>query len=97
MYLTLEEKETIILFNEADDTASCDTCNRKLINKLDDLCKRSGAITVTRQDKHGKTYTFPKKWIRVQMPVVFSEEQRQKMAERGRASKLFSKGGQENE
>lgn len=82
MNLTNYEKETIILFNEAEDTATCDTCNSTLIRKLDSFCLESTEISVVREDKHGKTYKFPKKWVKVRMPMKLSEEQRAKRAER---------------
>ena len=82
--LTKREMETIILFNEEDKEATCYTCNKSLARKLDDLSAQSSAITRVREDKHGRTYTFPKKWLRVKMPRVISEEERQKMRERAR-------------
>lgn len=86
MHLTNEERETIILFNEADKTATCDTCNPSLIRKLDKLCLEYEEISVVRQDEYGKVYKFPKKWVKVNASVRLSDEQRQKMAERGRAN-----------
>ena len=81
MHLTQYEKETIILFNEAEDTATCDTCNPTLIRKLDGFCLESTEISLVREDEHGKTYKFPKRWVKVRMPMKLSEEQRAKRAE----------------
>lgn len=39
MKLSPAERETIILFSDADDTASVYTYDRRLIKKLDALCK----------------------------------------------------------
>ncbi len=80
MHLTNEERETIILFNEADKTATCDTCNPSLIRKLDDFCSRSKDITLIRQDEYGKTYKFPKKWVSVRLPKLYDEETKEKMS-----------------
>lgn len=80
--LTKREMETIILFNEEDKEATCYTCNKRLTRKLDDLSAQSPSVKLVREDLHGRTYTFPKKWVRVQMPRVISEEERLKMRER---------------
>ena len=40
MKLSPAERETIILFSDADDTASVYTYDRRLIKKLDALCKK---------------------------------------------------------
>lgn len=87
--LSKREQETIILFNEEDKEATCYTCNKSLARKLDDLSAQSSAITRVREDKHGRTYTFPKKWLRVKMPRVLSEEQRLKLSEE--AKRRFGK------
>lgn len=86
MYLTNEERETIILFNEADKTATCDTCNPSLIRKLDKLCLENEEISIVRQDEFGKVYKFPKKWVKVNATVKLSNEQRQKRSELGKAN-----------
>ena len=40
MKLSPAERETIILFSDADDTASVYTYDRRLIKKLDALCRK---------------------------------------------------------
>ena len=40
MKLSPAERETIILFSDADDTASVYTYDRRLIKKLDVLCRK---------------------------------------------------------
>ena len=42
MYIPLEERETIITFNEKEPTASVYTMNGALIRKLDSLVQRQG-------------------------------------------------------
>jgi len=82
MELTLQERETIILFNEKEDTASVDTCNPTLIRKLDKLIplhKTKGAALI-RQDEYGKVYVIPKTWVRINAGPALTEEQRAEMA-----------------
>ena len=82
--LTNHEKETIILFNDAEEMAEIYTCNSAWKNKLDKLCQNTKEITLLKEDKHSKTYNFPKKWIKVKRPRVLSREKRTELAERAR-------------
>jgi hypothetical protein len=78
------ERETIILFNEAESTASVYTHSRKLQNKLNKLVDINPDISVRCQDKESTTYIVPKKWIKVSPPrqVNYTDEQKAAMAER---------------
>lgn len=84
MSLTREEKETIILFNEADDTASCFTYNGRLIKRLSNLAaERADECKLTMDNgAGGLTFTFPKKWVKVNPTRILSDEQRAAIAER---------------
>ena len=82
MRLSLSERETIVVFNELEQTASLDTCNAALIRRLDGFVQKSTAITVVREDEYSKRYHLPKSWIKVQMPRQLSSEQRQKLREK---------------
>lgn len=87
MSLSKLEQETIILFNEEDNTAEVDTCNKALIRRLDNFCTKSADIACVGGDEYGKRYILPKKWVKVNMPPQLSEEQLQKKREN--ALKLF--------
>ena len=65
MNLTMQERETIILFNEAQDTASVDTCNPALIRKLDKqiALQENKQVYLLREDEYGKRYSIPKRWV----------------------------------
>ena len=84
MFLTLAERETIFLYSEAEQTASIDTCNQALIRRLDAFTAKSPAITLVREDEHGKCYHLPKSWIKVNMPKQLSAELRQELSEKMR-------------
>ena len=84
MYIPHEERETIITFNEKDQTANVYTMNKAMIRKLDGL-------TVTRADDARRVKTYPdgaqeyevpKKWVKVNPPRIYSEDQRTEMAAR---------------
>lgn len=86
MNLTLEERETVILFNEQDDTAECFTCNGKFTRRLIDLARqRPGECSQTKDNGHGgRTFTFPKAWVRVNPPraaAPLSEEAKENRRE----------------
>ena len=84
MYIPLEERETIITFNEKDETASVYTMNRALARRLDNLTATRANETrrVKTYPDGAQEYEVPKKWVKVNPPRVYSEEQRAEMAAR---------------
>ncbi|MBR3554241.1 MAG: hypothetical protein IKN72_12770 [Clostridia bacterium] len=78
MWLSKEEQETIIIFNEAEPSAVVETCNKKLRHKLMDYHAKSTSVIEQRSDDISARYVIPKSWVKVQMPRQLSEEQRQK-------------------
>ena len=72
-----EEQETIICFDEACDTASVFTYNRRLQLKLETLAvKHPKQIIHARDSPDGaKTYLVPKRCISIRAP--YSEERRE--------------------
>lgn len=90
MYIPHEERETIITFNEKDQTANVYTMNKALTRKLDGL-------TVTRADDARRVKTYPdgaqeyevpKKWVKVNAGLTLTQEERERRSERGRANRL---------
>lgn len=71
MKLTPAERETIILFSDADDTASVYTFDRRLIKKLDLLCRKCpDEVYEERRSGHGaKNYIVPKNCVSIREPV----------------------------
>jgi hypothetical protein len=84
MRLTKPEQETVILFNEAENTATIDTCNSALIRQLDNLSEKHTVITETRKDQYSKAYIIPKSWVKIRSPRQLSEQQRRKLSETAR-------------
>lgn len=84
MYIQKEERETIITFNEKDPTASVYTMNGALIRKLDSLTQSrpDDARRIKTYPDGAQEYEVPKKWVKVQPPRGYSEEQRAVMAAR---------------
>ena len=82
--LSREERETIILYTEADDRAEVYTHNKKMINRLAKLCaERPDEVEKIREaDTGAVTYTVPRDWIRVVPKRRVSEEYRTAAAER---------------
>ena len=78
MKLTNAERETVILFNEAEPTASVYTCNGRLRRRLEDLLKKGiEGINFVRSDDYSVTYTIPKKWVKINGPRLMSEKQKE--------------------
>ena len=90
MYIPLEERETIITFNEKEPTASVYTMNGALIRKLDGLTttRANEARRVKTYPDGAQEYEVPKKWVKISPPRVYSEEQKNAMAERLRKAQV---------
>ena len=91
--LTKIERETIILFNEAEPTAHVYTCNRAMQTRLDGLCAQNAKICRLKADDVSKTYLFPKKWLKVKKPRVYTSEIRQKHVLQLQRANQMQKGG----
>lgn len=87
MAMTRYEMETIINYNQEEKTASVYTCDKALIRRLDRLCEESTEITVEKEDEYSKSYILPKKWVKVRKPRQLSDELKEKLASRMRASR----------
>lgn len=90
MKLTKIEKETIILFNEAEQTAGISTYNSVLIKRLDGFCNtRPDEIKLISTGSTGcREYELPKKWIKINVGIQLSDEQRAIRSERGKQAAL---------
>ena len=71
MKLTPAERETIILFSDADDTANVYTFDRRLIKKLDSLCRKCpDEVYEEQRPGHGaRSYIVPKNCVSIREPV----------------------------
>ena len=80
--LTLAERETVILWNEADDTVGIETFSQKLINRLRRAKERSpDHYRVDEPDKYGAVYAeVPKKLLQISFREPISEERREQYA-----------------
>lgn len=81
MNLTSIEKETIIVFNEAESEAAVQTYNGKLTRRLEQL-ERDRPDEVSRD--HQGDYVIPKTWIKINPTRIMTDEQREQLAERAR-------------
>lgn len=91
MRLTNYERETIINFNEGEDTASVYTHNSTLRRRLERLAQdrpEECRLVKTCHDGQAVEYYFPKKWLRVNPGLRLTDEQRAAKAEAAR--KAFS-------
>ena len=88
MKLTPAERETIILYDEAEDTASVYTYDHKLIEKLKRLHEKyPDQIYPENPVRHGAfSYIVPKRCVCIRAP--YSEERRKADSERLRKQEL---------
>lgn len=80
MKLSNFEKETIIIFNEAEDTATIDTYNKPLISRMEKLIDKYPDSIEASKTIYGNTYVIPKKWLKVSPPRLLSEESERRRA-----------------
>ena len=92
MKLTPYERETIILYNEAEDTASVYTYDHRLIEKLKQLhAKHPDKIYPEKKMRHGAvSYIVPKRCVGVRSP--YSEERRNADSERAKKAGIAPPG-----
>ena len=84
--LTKAEMETIIVFNEAESTASITTFNGILIRTLSALCAAHPYETSSEGPSCDGEYFFsiPRKHIKINAGRAISEERRQTLVEQSR-------------
>lgn len=84
MALTNLEKETIILFNEAEPEAEIFTYNGRMLRELEKLVDERPAEVqhISDNGAGGSTYRFPKKWVKIRANRILTVEQKAVMAAR---------------
>ena len=76
--LSASERETIILFNEAEATAEIDTHNAAMKRRLETVRRgHPEDTTLVHRDGYADTYIFPKSWIKIVPPRRASDKQRE--------------------
>lgn len=81
--LSAYEKETIINYNNSEKTASVYTCNESMKKQLRDILKNYPEdAKLKRKDKWSMTVEFPKNWIKIKPPRIFTKEEQKKMNKR---------------
>lgn len=81
MRLSKLEMETIVLFNEEEDTVNIYTYNPKLLKKLDILCeKHPESYRKTRSND----YELPKKLLTLILKEPLTAEQQKAISDRNR-------------
>lgn len=81
MKLSLTEQETIVLYNQAENTASVYTHDSRLMAKLKRLSEKH-LDQVIQKDEHN--FTVPKKCVSIREP--YSDERRRAASERAKAA-----------
>lgn len=78
MKLTNLEKETVIVFNEADPTAEVFTYNGRMLRELAKLAgdRPDDVEHVSDNGNGASTYRVPKKWVKIRAKRILSEEER---------------------
>lgn len=86
MSISRLEQETIINFNEAEPMATIYTHNGALKRKLAKLAEeRPADVRHSRSLPEGaEEYVVPKRWVKVNASRILTDEERERMAERGK-------------
>lgn len=79
-FIPLIERETIITYNEKEKTADVYTMNKALSAKLKGMAQEYPTLVkfVKEYPDGALEYTVPKKSIRVNKPIILTDEQREK-------------------
>lgn len=84
--LTSIERETIITYNNAEDTANVYSLNLPMLRKIRKLAEDyPDDVKILHQADDMIEATVPKSWVKIRPPRKLSDEQREAMAERGRS------------
>lgn len=83
--LTKIEQETIITFNEAEETAIVTTCNSAMRRRLEAYCQRGGCKKISGNEWYAE-FSFPKAWAKILYPRQYTSEARAAMASRLRGN-----------
>ena len=86
MKLSLAERETILLYNQAEPMAEIYTHDPRLMEKLDLLAKKH-PDQITRKDAHN--FTVPKRCVSVREP--YSAERRRAASEAAKQNDVHKK------
>lgn len=83
MRLTKYEKETVILFNEAENTASIYTYNTELKKRLANFAGKYPALCRAEKcnEEGGATYVMEKSRMSIRFTAPYSEKRRQQARE----------------
>lgn len=83
MNLSNLERETIILFNEAEGAAQIETFNPRLLRQLRKVATCEG-VSCTADEKGYGVYTVPKTMIKIHAPrtLQLTDDERQEAARR---------------
>ena len=89
MSLTKQERETIICFNEEENTASVYTHNRKLMTKLRRMAEKFPNQVYPEREEHpgAVSYIVPKGCISVREP--FDDQRRKILSEWAKAAGIL--------
>ena len=76
--LTKLEKETIIVFNEAEQEAEVFTYNGRMLRELAKLAgdRPDDVEHVSDNGNGASTYRVPKKWVKIRASRILSERER---------------------
>lgn len=87
--MTVYERDTSIVYSDAEDTAVLCTFSPLVMRRMAKLCSKTSSIVVRKQTDDYAEYVFPKKMVKVVIPRQYSEEKRKLMSER--AKQLFGR------
>ena len=80
--LSAFERETVILFNEAEPNAVLATSSKSMMNKLMKIADEFDEFKLTRVDEWGAEFTFPKTHVSIRKPRAMTPEQKSAAAQR---------------
>lgn len=74
------ERETVVCFNDSDETATVYTCNKALQRKLSKYSAENKGYKLIKSDNDSQTYECPKKLVSFRTPKILNEKTREKLS-----------------
>lgn len=78
------ERETVIVYNQAEDEAVMTTADLVMIRQMDKKTEQDSNIVRKQISSEVWEYRFPKKYVKVKLPRQMTEEQRKEYSERAK-------------
>lgn len=80
------ERETVIIYNQAEENATMTTADTVVIRNMRNLVEKDSRIVSEQIGKEVWKFIIPKKYVKVKLPRQLTDEQRMAASERAKVN-----------